>query len=92
MRFSDVQLKAGGFTGTDSAKYAGPAQFSVSFPIFLIVEAWRAGVEFGDLADGPPSIRVPLGARVHWSEIRDSSTEAITEMFQRSLNHFFGKD
>ena len=100
MRFSNIQLKTDGFTGTDSGKYDGsvkgcthalardlPGQFSASFPLFLIGEAWTGGVEFEDIADGFGKGEGTQGG--DWSGIRDSSDAALAEMFQRSLNHFF---
>jgi hypothetical protein len=60
-----------------------------SFDLLLIREAWRAGVDFEDLADG-----FGQGAGTHgdWSAIRDSSREAKDRMLARALEQVrFGK-
>jgi hypothetical protein len=56
---------------------------SACFSLYIIREAWDAGVDFEELADGYGE-----GGGTHgdWSSIRDSSDGAITAMLERALN------
>jgi hypothetical protein len=88
-RFTNIKITPNGpfskFTGTD-----GGINFSANFDLFLIREAWNGGCNFEDIADGFG--RGWIGTFGDWLAIRDSSDEAKTKMFQRSLNFFFGKN
>ena len=83
-RFSDIQMTdTGGFQGLEHGRF----RFSARFDLFCIHEAWRRGVSFEDLADGFGAGLGTMGG--DWSGIRDSSTGAIVQMFQRALNALF---
>lgn len=89
-RYSDIHIDAdaGTFYGKEGIGITGgPVDFSASWPLFIIGEAWKVGVDFEDLADG---FGAGLGTmNGDWSGIRDSSVEAIEAMLQRSLNRLF---
>ena len=86
-RFQGVSIRQGGGFDYHDGR-AGHVRYFPTVPLFLIGEAWAAGVSFEDLADGfGPGLGTMGG---DWSGIRDSSSEAVAAMFQRALNHFFG--
>ncbi len=89
MRFQGLKINHhDGATTSFSGQDNGVPFHDTRFPLFLIEEAWARGCDFGDIADG-------LGHDPHtrggvWRGIRDSSNTAITEMFERAMNHLFG--
>lgn len=65
--------------------------FSANFSLFLIAQARTMGCDFEDLADG---YGVGMGTlqpngESDWSGIRDSSSEAVERMLERTLNYLF---
>lgn len=91
-RFSQIstgQMADGTFLGTFSGNNKNGA-FSARYDLFLIQKAWERGCDFEDLADG---FGEGLGTQGgDWSGIRDSSDDATERMFERALNHLFGKE
>lgn len=87
-RFSHIRIEGDHFTGLEARyhNFGEPYQFSASFPLFLIREAWEAGCDFEEDADG---FGPGLGTHGDWSGIRDSSDEAKRVMFEKALNFFF---
>lgn len=65
----------------------GPMRFSADPTLFLIREAWGAGVDFEDEADG---FGEGFGTQGDWSAIRDSSPGAIDAMLTKTLNWLEG--
>ena len=91
-RFSDLTLNAdgSGFSALrDMNLSGGPAPMSACWELFLLGEAWRAGCDFEDLADG---FGPGAGTQGDWSALRDSSPEAMRAMMERALNHLFPKE
>ena len=84
--FSNIKINSDGtFSGSRSGM-----NFSAQFPLFLIRQAFEAGCNFEDLADGFGEGAGTMGG--DWSGIRDSSHEAIERMFARALNFFFAEE
>jgi len=57
---------------------------SFSLPLHLISQAWYAGLDLDDLADG---FGLGVGTLGDWSSIRDSSEEKQLLMLERALNY-----
>lgn len=76
---------AGSFSGSYLARgHDRPFNFSASFDLFLIRNAWDKGADFEDLADG---YGAGQGTHGDWSGIRDSSPAAKLAMLERAINH-----
>ena len=80
-----IKVSKTGFTG-----FEGETQFSATFPLFLIKQAWKRGCDAIEVyADGfGPGLGTMGG---DWSGIRDSSPKAIDMMLQEALNFLFGE-
>jgi hypothetical protein len=63
-----------------------PLNFSASFDLFLIREAWDRGLDLEKLADG---FGAGEGTKGDWSAIRDSSHHAKEKMLEAALNYLF---
>ena len=81
MRVANVRIASHG-----EFSYLGPIGLphTAEFPLFIIKQAWTAGVSFEDLADGFGEGRGTCGG--DWSGIRDSTDQAKAEMLERALN------
>lgn len=61
----------------------GFVQYRADLALLLIREAWDAGVDYEDLADG---FGAGVGTEGDWSAIRDSTPDAKRLMLERALN------
>lgn len=89
-RFTEIRVTAAGFSGKEAVGIpGGPVDFSASWSLFLIREAWHRGCDFEAEADGYGS-----GAGTHgdWSGIRDSSPDAKRAMLEKALNRLFPRE
>jgi len=83
MYYKIKMLNGLNISGRSSNDGVSWVNFHAHIHLLLIHEAWNAGLDLEDLADGYGKGDGTYG---DWSGIRDSSTEAKTLMFERSLN------